>query len=349
MEVSARTDTFQALEKVVISGSVYREDGSFADDFNGLIFPTVLDSHQLVNTLGSDGADIFSYYDQSRVIFSGKDSVIGGKFRFAFVIPKDISYSFEPGTINFYAYDKIGENEAQGHYEGFVLGGTNSSAVADTTGPKITLSLNDESYIEGGSVNENPTLIARISDKSGLNTSGNGIGHDLQVVIDEDSEKTFKVNNYFIADIGSFNSGVVQFALPELDAGMHSLRFRAWDVQNNSNTQTLSFKVVPGLAPSLSSLRYVQQSDKVLFRFTHDRPEVAVTVQLNIYDMLGKNVWSSVKKMQTGEMVSDEFEWDMRWSNGHQVLGGIYICKVLVTDSNGASSVIAEKIRLMPQ
>lgn len=349
MAISAEVDTFQALDKVVVSGCVYREDGSFADDFNGLIFPTVLDSRQLVKTLGSDGADIFSFFDQSRVLFSGKDSVTDGKFRFTFVIPKDISYSYEPGCINFYAYDVKGKNEAQGYYESFVLGGTNLAAAADTAGPDINLFLNDESYVEGGSVNENPTLIARVSDESGLNTSGNGIGHDFQVVIDEDPGKTFNVNNYYMADIGCFNSGVVHFVLPELDAGTHSLRFRAWDVQNNSNTQTLGFNVVPGFAPRLSSLRYVQQSDRVLFRFTHDRPEVAVTVQLNIFDMLGRNVWSSVKKMQTGELVSEEFEWDMSWSNGHNALGGIYLCKVLVTDSNGSSSVIAEKLRLMPQ
>jgi hypothetical protein len=348
-DVSTVADTLQALQKVQVSGCVYREDGSFADDFNGLVFPTILDSRQLVKTLGSNGADIFSFYDKSRVLFSGKDSVVNGKFKFTFIMPKDISYSFESGTMNFYAYDTKGENEAQGYFSDFVIGGTSLSAVADTSGPEINLFLNDENYIDGGSVNETPTLIARVSDENGLNTSGNGIGHDLQVVVDADPEKTFTVNNYFMADIGSFNSGAVRFTLPELDAGVHSLSFRAWDVENNSSIKYLSFNVVPGFAPRLSGLRYVQQSDRVLFRFTHDRPEVSVTVQLNIYDILGRKLWNSESKMQTEELTSDDFEWDMRMSNGHKVMGGIYICKVIMTDSNGATSSITEKIRLIPQ
>ena len=347
--ITAVTDTFKALDKVVVSGNVYREDGSFAEDFNGVIHPTVFDSREIVKTLGSDGAEIFSYYDQSRVIFSGKDSVTDGKFRFTFVIPKDIRYSFKSGSMNFYAYDNSGKNEAQGYYSNFALGGTNNSAAEDLTGPEIKLFLNDESFKEGGSVNEMPTLVARISDESGLNTSGNGIGHDLLVVIDENPEKTFYLNNYFMSDIGSFNSGVVKYVLPELESGIHSVRFRAWDVQNNSSTGTLSFKVIPGFAPKLSGLRFVQQNQRAIFRFTHDRPEVAVNVSLSVYDLLGRMVWSSEKKMQTGEYLSEEFEWDMKNPYGTGLCEGIFVCKVLVTDDNGSSSYISEKLRLVPQ
>ena len=346
-DITAVVDTFQALSKVTVSGEIYQEDGNFADDFNGLIFPTVLDSKSLVKTLGSNGADIFSYYDRSRVLFTGKDSVINGKFSFTFVVPKDISYLYERGNINFYAYDKT--NEANGYYDNFVLGGTDATALEDTTGPDINLYLNDTDFVSGGSVNETPTLIAMISDDSGLNTSGNGIGHDLQVVIDEDPDMTYTLNNYYIASIGSFNSGTVQFVLPDISAGKHSLQFRAWDVRNNSSTQTLAFKVVSGLAPSLSDLRYVQQNDCVLFRFTHNRPEVSSTVQLTVYDILGRSLWSSTKKMQTGEIVSEEFEWDMVGTNGVRVQDGIYICKVIVTDSNGASSIISVKLHLLLQ
>ncbi|MDP4277695.1 MAG: Por secretion system protein, partial [Bacteroidota bacterium] len=184
---------------------------------------------------------------------------------------------------------------------------------------------------------------------SGLNTSGNGIGHDLQLVIDEDPEKTYTLNNQFVADIGSFNSGQVTYVLPELKAGLHTLRFRAWDVQNNASTQQLTFKVVPGTQPSLSHLIWAQQSDGIQFRFMHNRPDVSVTVRLTIYNLLGQEVWSEEQAMQTGELVSDVFVWNCTGNSGLKAIGGIYLCRVTMTDANGAQSFLSEKIRVLPQ
>jgi len=347
--VTEAPDTLQALSQVTISGEIDKEDGTFAAGFKGLIYPTVLDAKSLVKTLGSDGADIFTYYDRSKVLFSGKDSVTDGKFSFTFVVPKDIQYSFEKGRINFYACENEGNNEAQGYFEQFVLGGTNQDAAVDTTGPVVKLYLNDLDFTAGTPVNVTPTLIARLSDESGLNTSGNGIGHDLQLVIDEDPEKTYTLNNQFVADIGSFNSGQVTYVLPELKAGLHTLQFRAWDVQNNASTQLLTFKVVPGTEPSLSHLIWAQQSDGIQFRFMHNRPDVSVTVRLTIYNLLGQEVWSEEQAMQTGELVSDVFEWNCTGNSGLKAIGGIYLCRVTMTDANGAQSFLSEKIRVLPQ
>lgn len=348
-DISLSVDTFRALDKVVIKGKVYREDGTFADDFNGLIFPTVLDSRELVKTLGSNGAEIFSYYDQSKVLFSGKDSVSSGEFSFTFIVPKDIAYSYETGKINLYAYDESGKNEAQGYFDKFIVGGTNPNAISDTDGPEIKLYLNDNTFSDGGNVNEAPTLIAEISDVNGLNTSGNGIGHDLQVVLDGDPDKTYVVNNYYLADIGSYNSGVVRYVLPEMSEGAHNLTFKAWDVQNNSSTAKINFIVKPGLDPVLTQLKIAQQSDKTIFRFTHNRPEVAVNVKIDIFDVVGKLVWSSTENMLSSDNLSEKFEWDMRYSNGKDAPSGIYVCKVTVTDSNGSFCLITEKLRLFRQ
>lgn len=348
-DIKAVADTFQALGKVRVEGEVYREDGTFANDFKGLVSPTVYDAKELVNTFGSDGADVFSFYDRSKVLFTGKDSVENGKFSFDFVLPKDISYSYKTGKINLYAYDPEKGNEAQGNYENFVIGGTNSAVGNDTIGPDIRLYLNDTSFVSGGTVNETPTLIALVHDESGLNTSGNGIGHDFEAIIDDNPDMSYVLNNYYSGSIGSYNSGMVQYVLPELSSGSHSLQFRAWDVQNNSSVSTIKFKVVPGKSPALSDLRYVQQGESVLFRFVHNRPDITNTVKLEIYDILGRLVWRFSGKMQSEGLTSDEFEWNMTNLKGEVVPGGIYICKVILTDSNGADSAISEKIRLLPQ
>jgi len=344
--------TLQALSKVTVMGKIYREDGSWAQDFNGLVYPTVLDSKEIVMSYtdesGTSGSVNTTYYDRSKVLFSGKDSVVNGCFTFTFVVPKDIRYSGKTGMLNLYACDEGGTNEAQGYYDRFVLEGTASSDT-DRTGPQIKLYLNDEDFADGDVVNQMPTFMARISDENGLNTSGNGIGHDLKLVLDDSADSTYVLNNFFTADIGSYTSGVVRYVLPELSEGRHSLSFKAWDVQNNSNMDTLWFEVRKGQSPSLSDLRFAQEGESGCFVFNHDRPEVPVTVGITVYDLTGRPVWTVNRNMQTSENVSDRFVWNLFGTNGCRVANGIYICKITLTDSNGVRATGTKKIRVAAQ
>jgi hypothetical protein len=350
VDITAVPDTFQALSTVTISGRIYQEDGDFASDFNGVLYPTVMDARELVSELSVSSSKTLEIYDRSKVLFSGKDSVVNGEFSFSFIVPKDNSYSFDSGYLNLYAYDDEGVNEAQGSFEGFVLGGTDANATIDSVGPAISLFLNDESYREGQKVNETPTFIARISDENGLNTSGNGIGHDLVLTIDGKSSMLYNLNSYFSADIGSYTSGVVWYVLPdELTAGKHYLTFRAWDMQNNSSIDTLSFVVDPGLSASISDIRYAQSGESAWFVFTHNRPVALEKVKLDIYDLLGRIVWTTSWSMQSEDNQSDTIEWDLTDIMGHRIANGIYICKVQLTDANDAQTYSAQKIRVAAQ
>ncbi|HEY5499620.1 MAG TPA: hypothetical protein VIK20_04470, partial [Bacteroidales bacterium] len=151
------------------------------------------------------------------------------------------------------------------------------------------------------------------------------------------------------SNIGRYTSGVVQYVLPDLSAGKHHLSFKAWDVQNNSSVDTLWFEVKPGLTPSVSNLKYTQQGENSFFLFTHDRPDVYVSVNLYIYDLLGRVIWSTNWDMQTSENISDKIEWNLTDTNGRRVTNGIYICKVLLTDSSGAQTTESKKIQISGQ
>ena len=94
-------------------------------------------------------------------MLSVKDSVVGGRFSFTFVVPKDIQYSFNQGRINLYATDNENKQEANGIYDRFALGGTESTSIIDTIGPTIRLFLNEFTSFVTGNVNESP-LIARL-------------------------------------------------------------------------------------------------------------------------------------------------------------------------------------------
>ena len=165
----------------------------------------------------------------------------------------DINYSDQAGLMNIYAVNNGRNVIAHGCDDHFMVGGT-GALVADTVGPKVYCYLNMPEFQNGGQVNVTPYFVAQLSDVSGINTAGNGIGHDLQLVIDGDASKTYNLNEYFKLDFGTYTDGKVTFSIPQLEPGHHSLEFRAWDTRNNLSTVSLDFMVVKALRPNIFSV-----------------------------------------------------------------------------------------------
>ena len=74
--------------------------------------------------------------------------------------------------------------------------------------------------------NESPTLLAKIFDENGINTVGNGIGHDITAVLDGNTSNPIILNDYYESDIDSYQSGKVNFELSDLSEGEHRLSFQ---------------------------------------------------------------------------------------------------------------------------
>ena len=171
----------------------------------------------------------------------------GGKFSFTFPVPLDINYSDASGLITLYAVSEDKNAEAQGRCEDFIIGGTTDSDLADTTGPDISLYFNSPDFVDGGITSETPTLHVNLYDDSGINTTGNGIGHDIVAIIDGNEATTYTLNNYYSQTIGDYRSGTIDFTMPALPAGSHTLLLRAFDTLNNMGEATIRFTVVEGL------------------------------------------------------------------------------------------------------
>ena len=65
--------------------------------------------------------------------------------------------------------------------------------------------------LSGGFTNSRPTLLAKLFDDSGINTVGTGIGHDLTLILDENTSNQIILNDYYQSDLNSFKSGKVYF------------------------------------------------------------------------------------------------------------------------------------------
>lgn len=325
----------QAGGKMHVAGHVENLDGS---RFNGLIYPRLYDSRDKVVTRNNQGADTaFCYYDYARLLFSGSDSVRNGRFSLEMPVPKDISYSGEAGHLLLYARSGDGHT-ANGHFNDFLVGGTASSEQSDTTGPKITLYLNYPEFPYWGQVNTTPCFIAELEDESGINFSGTGVGHDLILQIDNDTRYSYVLNGYYTASEGDYRRGRVVYQIPQLPIGKHTLAFRAWDIMNNSSMDRLGFEVAEGVSPKVRSVSLTENParSRTSFVINHDRPGSLATAMVEVIDANRRVLWNTLvnDNARSGVCIID---WNVCSSSGQPLNPGMYIYKVTLVDTDGAS------------
>lgn len=334
-------DTLRALSIATIQGFVADENGVKIDNFNGTIHSVVYDKVQRITTLNNHSDGTLTYSERPNTLFSGDAKVVNGSYSFSFMLPKDIKYNFGNGRINYYAQDPTNNYEAQGNFENFYVGGTNKTSLNELNGPTIQLYLNSDNFVSGDKVNETPLLIANISDENGINTVGSGIGHDVMLTIDLDPNQSFVLNDYFQATENSYMNGVVKYKLAEMKDGKHTLTFRAWDLLNNSTTQTVDFEVVKGLTPVIFSVSNfpnpVKTHTSIVIK--HDRPETILNATVDIFDLSGRKIWSF------SQASADNIVWDLSATNGVRVKTGIYLYRVNVKTAN--SDVYSKTNKMM--
>ena len=100
----------------------------------------------------------------------------------------------------------------------FVVGGIGTDNVLDKNPPEIELFMNDTFFRQGGITDPHPTLLVICQDNYGINTTGNGIGHDMTAILDENRINALILNEFFQANANSYNSGVIRYPYTNLEA-----------------------------------------------------------------------------------------------------------------------------------
>ncbi|MBQ1858281.1 MAG: hypothetical protein II140_00310, partial [Paludibacteraceae bacterium] len=289
VQTTTAIDTLNALSVQHVEGRIIDEDSLLVEDFNGKVDITIYDKLQVITTRDnddtSDDAKYLSYNDYPSTIFSGATDVKDGLFSYTFMVPKDIRYNFGNGRIVYYAVttDSLETAEATGHFEDFIIGGTGNVLLADTTGPEMRIYLNTQAFQNGDKTYPTPRFFADLQDEHGINTAGAGIGHDLMLIVDDDPKQIYSLNEYFTASSNSYQAGQVSYLMDALSDGPHSLTFRAWDLLNNSTTQSLNFIVESGLDPSIYSVTTypnpVQEQGIVNLVVNYDQPDELIQTE----------------------------------------------------------------------
>lgn len=332
---NARTDTLRALQRVSVTGRIQRTDGTVENDFNGIVYPTIFDKPIQTTTLAQDpGSRPFTYRIQKNVLFRGRARVTNGQFSFSFVVPKDINYAFGRGKISYYLAAGQSLEDGSGSYENIVIGGNIDEEVTDDAGPVIEVFMNSDGFVFGGITDPDPTLLVQLEDDFGINVVGNSIGHDLEAIIDEDTQNSILLNDFFESDLDDFTRGEVRFPLEDLSEGRHSIRIKAWDVANNSAEGYTEFVVAESSKMVLEHvLNYPNPfTDRTCFQFDHNYANQDLSVLIQIFTVSGRLVKTiDTQLFSDGAIRLDDcITWNGRDDFGDPLARGIYLYKIKV-------------------
>ncbi len=345
--VSESVDTLKALSEVTVEGFMEDISGNELSSFNGIIYPTIFDKSSNITTLANDDGAPLTFSLRNRVLYKGKASVTNGKFRFSFIVPKDISYNYDFGKLSFYADNSL--EDASGSFLDIVIGGSADSLINDSDGPELEVFMNDENFVFGGMTDENPILLAYLSDSNGINTIGNGIGHDLTAILDDNTNETIVLNDFYESNTDSYKSGKILYSFKNLEAGPHSLKVKVWDVHNNSSEEIIEFIVNTEEDLVLDHvLNYPNPfTTYTQFFFEHNQSTTDLDVMVQIFTISGKLVKTIEYFSPASGYRVGPIEWDGRDDFGGKIARGVYIYRLKVRTSLGHIAEKYEKLVIL--
>lgn len=337
------TITAKAGSKATIAGHIQN-----IQDFNGTVNLQVLDSRQMVICRRNPGAEVednaFTFYNRNKTIYSGSDYIKDGRFSVTFTVPYDLNYDGGNGLISAFAVNTDNTITAHGSSYNIILG-SSDSIKTDTIGPKVYCYLNSPDFENGGKVNTTPYFVAQLSDDNGINATGNGIGHDLELIIDGKASMTYNLNDNFQYDFGSSTTGATYYSIPTLEPGAHTLLFRAWDTMNNSTTTQLNFNVVKSLEPTINSVAVTTNpaSTSTTFIVSHNFGGSNVDVTIDVFDMSGRRLWThSESGAQAGTAYT--VDWNLTLDSGERLQTGVYLYRVRLSADGSSQASKAKKL-----
>lgn len=338
--------TLKAMSTVTVKGQVINSANVVVSNFNGVAEATLFDKETSFLTLGNENQP-YPYTQWYNALFRGKASVTNGMFEFEFIVPKNIAYSIGEGKLSLYAFDETQKIEAAGFSKAFDVGASEPDAETDNTPPEIELFIGDTSFKNGGVTIPNTQLVAKLSDASGINISGYGIGNSLEGILD--GTESFVLNDFYQADIDDFTKGTVLFPLRNLTPGKHTLTLKAWDTFNNPAQETISFTVTDSEGLFIEEFGNYPNpfgANTKLF-FTHNRPGDNLQATVTLYDYSGQIISTKEFDILESNYEVDLVELSREGDFGKNQSGGLYFARLVVRSlSNGSKNERVTKLIL---
>ena len=358
----------RGLDFVKVTGHINNANGTLNNTFSGRVVINIFDKRLNKNTLNNPGnlTPVLNYTEEGSAIVKASGIATNGQFTVEFYVPKDINYTVGEGRILGYADNKVSDvfnNQA------VQVGDINPNGINDNEPPKVKLYMNNTNFANGGITNQNPTLLACLTDDTGINSTGSGVGHDITTYLDGQIINTLVLNDFYASGEGNgcinpalaeYQKGNVTYPFRNLAIGQHQLTFKVWDINNNSTVSTLNFEVKDQTDQHLVINRPMNWpnpfTNKTYIHFEHNCDDI-LDVHVQIYTITGKLV-----KTITSAVIAEPFlqgyrtpkqaiEWDGKDDFGDTVAKGTYIFKIFAKSQNQekckGSATAVEKMVLL--
>lgn len=336
-EIDATTSDsigISALDKVRIQGQINQGNGQILSSFNGILYPVLFDKKKILKTLGQGNENNpIDFQQWQNTLYKGRTSVVNGKFDFQFIVPKDIDYKVGPGRLSLYAAAPSGE-DGWGISQSIYIGGTSANAIEnDHSGPQIEVYLEDRTFQDGDEVSDRPLLLVDIEDESGINVSGNGIGHDLIYYLDKDASNPVILNNNFEYELNSFSKGSVEIPIEGLEPGQHYLTIKGWDSHNNVSEKTIEFYVDKQNIEIQHLYNYPNPFfNRTEFQFENPLIGSDIDIVIDIFSISGKLVHRIIDQRNSANQLIRNIFWDGKDQWQQKLANGVYLYKLKIID-----------------
>ncbi|MCD7972679.1 MAG: type IX secretion system sortase PorU [Candidatus Azobacteroides sp.] len=347
INLSTASPTLEAGEKVEVSGFINNANNEPDENFSGIVYMNLYDSKELLQDIVRENSttkvkDTTHIYGQSKLLFIGKGEVKNSKFTLSFIMPKEINYSYDAGKIHVYAVSDDYKKDAHGHSAAFKVGGTaDTEAMKDNVPPQIhSLYIGDVSFQNGDIVSPHARVVIEVEDEeSGINISGSGIGHNVSLTFDNSMYQVYNLNAFFENELNNPKKGKFVFPLPaDLSRGTHSMKFKVWDIMNNSAEKTIYFELTNNLIDLIAVPDFT--SKKVSFFIENNSSENEdAEMSIEVYDLSGKAVWTNTQTVNINILSSFPVKWDITHINS-----GIYVYKATIKTENNTTITEARRI-----
>jgi hypothetical protein len=204
--------------------------------------------------------------------------------------------------------------------------------MVDTNPPIIKLFMGDTSYVNGGLVGPNSTLVARLQDISGINISNRVKSKSIQAIVDDTI--TYVINDFYEADKNTFSQGTVTFPLTGLAKGSHHISLSASDIYNNTSSSQIDFNVTDGDGIVVDQFynypNPFNTQNETSIQFVHSRPGEDLEATLQIFDMTGQLQDSRTFSIDASPYRVILTTWDGTGVNGNKLGSGVYFAHLSV-------------------
>jgi hypothetical protein len=288
-------DTLKAGGKYQVAGTI-KANGNLLTNFDGLMEFTLFDIPKKQKTLANISSSIpVSITTQDNILFKGNAIVNKGLFSVDFILPKEVAINQGVLRMQLYATNSAGTKDAIGIYDSLFVNAYSENISTDTTGPifeKVYINDTLNQYKQKTWMNANANLYISLKDSSGIQTSGNSLGHDISLVIDGETQSPLILNNYYTADLNTYQSGKIKYALPTLSEGPHQFIIKAWDLIGNSNKDTINVMVPNSRILSVKNLTNYPNPVGSSTRFSFEISQLkdankSLVYTIEIYNYLG--------------------------------------------------------------